>query len=78
MAGNKIVHVRLADGTDYFFGSFAAIYDVLTAAQLGIGYGTLINMNKVRPGQPYTNSQCTIQVGEIHRKKTKRKNPNVK
>ncbi len=78
MAGNKVIHVHMNDGQDYYFGSIIAIYDVLTPEQLGINYDCLVNGFKIRPGNPFTNDRCTIQAGELHRKKTNRKNPNAK
>ena len=39
---NKVVYVYLVfEKKDYFFGSIAAIYDHLSAEQLGAGYHTL-------------------------------------
>lgn len=78
MAGNKIIHVQTNDGRDYYFGSLVAIFDVLTPEEIGISYDTLVNLHKIRPGNPYTNSKCTIKAGELFRHRTNRKNPNVK
>lgn len=42
---NKVVYVYLVfEKKDYFFGSIAAIYDHLSAEQVGAGYHTLWNV----------------------------------
>ena len=42
---DKVVYVYLVfEKKDYFFGSIAAIYDHLSAEQVGVGYHTLRNV----------------------------------
>lgn len=79
MNGNTIYHVRLNAAingqVDFFFGSIAAIFDHLGPNQVGIVKQSLYDF-KITPENPYRNKYCTIQKGEILRKKGNRKKTN--
>lgn len=71
----KIIHVRLREpapgyDTDYYFGSLAAIYDVLPEQAVGIRYDSLVN-SFTRRGGLYENPRCVIRQGILHRKRQK-------
>lgn len=70
----KIVHLHLKEPyneeSDYYFGSLKAIYGLIPAELLGIGYKSLTNA--LRGRQRYENKLITIHVSTLHR------NPNVK
>lgn len=73
--GKTIIHVHFnAGGSDLYFGSLAAIYDVFQADAIGASYKTLANFG-ITPDRPYTNKIVTIKRGELRRKVTNRKNP---
>lgn len=70
---NTIFHV-LFGGRDYYFGSIAAIFDVLTREQIRVGRDRLYAFG-IKPGRPYSNAVCEIRRGELIRHKTNRKPP---
>lgn len=71
--GKTIVHV-IYNGQHYYFGSIAAIYDVLTSDMLHIGRDSLYSYG-ITPERPYRNAVCEIRRGVIYRHETKRKPP---
>lgn len=63
----KIIHVHLVfEKKDYYFGSIAAIYDVLTPEQVGVKYNTLRNA-KWREISVYQTDRAIIKQGELIR-----------
>lgn len=72
---SKIYHVEMKESVGvqkhFYFGSQAAIYDVLSPAQLGISYKALTNKYNLLE-KPYENKKCIIRMGELIRKKTER------
>lgn len=63
----KIIHVHLVfEKKDYYFGSIAAIYDVLTPEQVGVKYNTLRNA-KWREISVYQTARAIIKQGELIR-----------
>lgn len=63
----KIIHVHLVfEKKDYYFGSIAAIYDVLTPEQVGVKYNTLRNA-KWRGISVYQTDRAIIKQGELIR-----------
>lgn len=71
---NKIIHLNLKEPFngehDYYFGSIIAIYNVIPAELLGIGYKSLTNA--LRGRERYYNKRISIHVSTLHR------SPNVK
>lgn len=71
---SKIIHLHLKEPyngeSDYYFGSLMAIYGLIPADLLGIGYKSLTNA--LRGRDRYGNKRITIHVSNLHR------NPNVK
>ena len=64
---NKVVYVYLVfEKKDYFFGSIAAIYDHLSAEQVGAGYHTLWNC-PVERDVGHTTSRAIIKVRRLLR-----------
>lgn len=55
-----IVIVQFKDGSEHFFGSLAAIYQVFTPEQIGVTLGTLWN-HKITQECPYVGQRCTIR-----------------
>ena len=72
---NKVYHVEFKEPingqTHFFFGSQSAIYELLTAEQIGMSYNSLQNNYNLKLA-PYENKKCTIRLGELIRKKTNR------
>lgn len=65
----KIIHVHLIfEKKDYYFGSIAAIYTVLTPEQMGVKYNTLRNA-KWKDISVYQTQRAIIKQGEIIRSK---------
>lgn len=63
----KVIHVHLIfEKKDYYFGSFAAIYTVLTADQVGVTYNTLRNA-KWKDISVYLTSHAVIKQGSLIR-----------
>ena len=60
---STIIWVHLLDGRDEFFGSIAAIYEVLSREDVGITKASLW-----AAGLPYSNKRCEIKRVELHRK----------
>ena len=70
---NKVVYVYLVfEKKDYFFGSIAAIYDHLSAEQVGAGYHTLWNV-RWKETSVHTTSRAIIKVGRLLRAGSGRK-----
>ena len=79
MESKKIVHVHLKDQefngkTDFYFGSIAAIYDLLPYYVIGVRYSSLENYLWHRGGS-YENLRCQVTIGEIIRKRQAAKKP---
>ena len=67
----KIIHVHLIfEKKDYYFGSIAAIYTVLTPEQIGVKYNTLRNAHW-REISVYQTRRAIIKQGEIIRSERK-------
>lgn len=67
----KIIHVHLIfEKKDYYFGSLAAIYSVLTPEQVGVKYNTLRNA-KWREISVYQTNRAIIKQGELIRSERK-------
>lgn len=63
----KIIHVHLIfEKKDYYFGSLAAIYTVLTPEQVGVKYNTLRNA-RWREISVYQTGRAIIKQGELIR-----------
>lgn len=63
MADRKIIHLHFnSDGSDHYFGSIAAIYNVFTKDEIGISYGSLRNY-RLSPDRPYINDMAVIKEG---------------
>ncbi len=70
---NKVVYVYLVfEKKDYFFGSIAAIYDYLSADQIGISYNTLRNV-RWKETSVHTTPKAIIKVGRLLRAGSGRK-----
>lgn len=70
----KIYHVELLSERDpkhFYFGSQTAIFDVLSAEEVGISLASLHNNHKFVNGD-FQNKKCIIRLGELVRTKTKR------
>ena len=64
---NKVVYVYLVfEKKDYFFCSIAAIYDHLSAEQVGAGYHTLWNV-RWKETSVHTTSRAIIKVRRLLR-----------
>lgn len=72
----SIIHVELATGQHYYFGSLTAIYDHLTAEEVGVKLDTLYR-HSLSTSRIFSNKKCTIRKSVVHRKDTNRK-PYVK
>lgn len=67
-----IVKVRFhADGSEFFFGSLAAIYDLFNEEQIGCSLHTLWNC-KISPDNPKATARCVISKHKVWRKKSGR------
>ena len=72
----SIIHVELANGQHHYFGSLTAIYDHLTAEEVGVKLDTLYR-HSLSTSRIFSNKKCTIRKGVVYRKDTNRK-PYVK
>lgn len=78
MESKKVIHVHLknppAEGgqQDYYFGSFRAIYSVLTKEDIGRTYGSLTSSSIQKNGGFFENKCCTIRIAEIIRSKQRK------
>lgn len=80
MESKKVVHVSLKtqlynNKSDWYFGSVAAIYDVLTPEILGIKQSTLMQYLWHRNGE-YENDKCKVSTSELIRKSSQKKKSN--
>ena len=75
-SGEKVIHLKFKSGTNHYFGSIAAIYELFTPDTIGISPQGLYDYG-ITPDRPYENKVCTIHQGAIKRKKGNRKNPNI-
>ena len=57
----KVIHVEM-NGSHYYFGSVAAIYEQFSKDEIGISYGSLRNYG-LSEQRPYVNSKCIIRRG---------------
>lgn len=72
---HKVYHVELSKPIEvdsklekhFYFGSQAAIYETLSAEQIGISYGYLKSKFHLEE-KPYSNDKCTIRLGLLRRK----------
>lgn len=72
---NKVVYVHLVfEKKDYFFGSIAAIYDYLSADQIGAGYNTLRNV-RWKETSVYVTPKAIIKIGKLLRVGSCKKQP---
>lgn len=63
----KVVHVYLIfEKKDFYFGSIAAIYDILSPEQIGIKYNTLRNYDW-KNNSVYLTKKAIIKMGMLHR-----------
>ena len=68
----KVIHVQLMQGRkNYYFGSIAAIYGVLTAEEIGIKRSSLERVGLSRGGV-VLNKKAVIRAGELIRSKSKK------
>ena len=58
------------EGSDFFFGSLAAIYEQFTPEQIGCTVQNLWNFG-IDPGHPYINIRCAISKVMLIRKSRK-------
>lgn len=69
----KVIHVQLKEPykgkNHYYFGSIAAIYDVLPKDVVGITKESLWNVLK---DETYTGTKSTIRFGILHTKQSNR------
>lgn len=69
----KVIHVQLKEPykgkSHYYFGSIAAIYDVLPKDVVGITKESLWNVLK---DETYTGAKSTIRFGTLHTKQSNR------
>ena len=69
----KVIHVQLKESykgkSHYYFGSIAAIYDVLPKDVVGITKESLWNVLK---DETYTGAKSTIRFGILHTKQSNR------
>ncbi len=69
----KVIHVQLKEPykgkSHYYFGSIAAIYDVLPKDVVGITKESLWNVLK---DETYTGAKSTIRFGILHTKQSNR------
>ena len=57
----KVIHIYVYEtNSNYYFGSFAAIYTVLTSESIGIKYQSLKNYFNMSGNNEYRNKKCTI------------------
>lgn len=70
----KVIHVELKEPYNgkkhYYFGSKAAIYDMLSEDRIGISKESLWNVD-LSVGE-YANKHCIIRMGKLRRKNTNR------
>lgn len=76
MESNKVIHVHLKDQSlngqsDFYFGSVAAVYEVLSHLILGVKQSTLMQYLWNRDGK-YENARCKVITGELIRKTSAR------
>lgn len=66
---NKIIHLHLKEPhngeSDYYFGSIMAIYNLIPADLLGIGYKSLTNA--LRGRERYENKRICLHASTLHR-----------
>lgn len=77
MESSKVIYVHLKKKSingqrDFFFGSIAAAYDTLDESLLGIKQSYLRNYLRDHGGQ-YKNDNCSIVVGVLVRKPSRRR-----
>ncbi len=64
---SKVVYVHLIfERKDYFFGSIAAVYENLSAEQVGVSYNTLRNV-RWKETPVYPTPRAMIRVGRLVR-----------
>ena len=70
----KVIHVELnkpfGDKRNWYFGSIAAIYDILPVDVVGIAHTSLWNV--LSKNGKYTTKTATIRLGVLHSKQTNR------
>lgn len=71
MESKKVIHVHLINQTfrersDFYFGSVAAIYEVLNHYVLGVRYRTLAQ--SLHDNGEFENARCRVTSGEMIRK----------
>lgn len=67
-----IFHVEFnSNGSHFYFGSIAAIFDIFTTEEIGVTKKYLYYVN-IAPRNPYTNKYVTIRKGPFYRKKSNR------
>jgi len=66
-----VVHVELADGEHFYFGSIANIFEYFDVEKIGISYGALRNFG-LSNEKAYHNTKCTIRKGVLLAKKSNR------
>ena len=66
----KIVHVLMNDGRNFYFGSIQAIFTKLTKNEVDATAQTLY-----RDGLPYASKTCRIVEGVLYRKPSNRRPP---
>jgi hypothetical protein len=72
----KVIHIELKEPYNgkrhYYYGSKSAIYEHLPEALIGIKLESLWNIDLDADPEGYSNSLCTIRMGKLRRKPTKR------
>lgn len=67
-----IIKVRFnVDGSEFFFGSLAAIYELFNEEQVGCSLRTLWN-SKITTENPKATARCVISKHKVWRKKSGR------
>ena len=67
-----VIKVRFHDGSEFFFGSLAAIYEMFSPEDVGCALSTLWN-SKIAPDHPKVTSRCVISKHRVFRMKQSRR-----
>ncbi len=67
-----VIKVRFHDGSEFFFGSLAAIYEMFSPEDVGCALSTLWN-SKISPDRPKVISRCVISKHRVFRMKQSRR-----
>jgi hypothetical protein len=62
-----IIHVEFRNGSNFYFGSIAAIYELFDANTIKVSAQRLYGFD-IEPGKRYENSVCIIRKEPLRRK----------